>query len=369
MARKRSFRVSRRTAVLAGVAAVIALTGVMIALEVTGALDVVPGVGESEDPLSIEEGVNAAEHFAGGPDELLFLSGSTLQRKMIDDQEEETVDADVSTELVASPGSQWLVYRTVEGSGEDVRPVLNLYDPGSKEHRPIGTGIAPLWHPTGQVLAFLRPTEPSECLGDRCDSEVEVVVFDPETDESSRLLGAGRHVPIAWASSHLLVADAEGEELTSVSLEGETTEADLDPQRLVAVSPDGRRALIADGSTAGIVTLEQGVRTGETIEVELPGTIQAAAWSPDATRVAITTSEPSQVLVVPGDGDEPQMIEQSEEAVGPVLWSVNDDNVVITKEVDPSRGLKQAHFCPVEPEGSCRVITSWTDKVVLLRME
>jgi len=330
------------------------------------------GNGSAVDVPSIGE--NAAAHFEGGPDELLYLSGTSLRRLDVLSATGKEIAAVPSLDVFASPGSELIAYV----ASEDFRPVIHLLDARGREHT-IGPGVSPLWMRTGARLAYLRPENPETCTVDGCPGRGEVVVLDSATEREDVLLTNGRWSLIAWAGDRLLVADLNDPSAAlSVGIDGEKTALGVAVGEVWDASPDGKWLVTVDADGAGFVPLEDGIVAGQGRAIPLAGrTLADGTWSHDSTRVAAVVlrrgagarTSASEVVVFSPADPEPRPLRESSDATGPVLWSSGNDAVAFSTVVDPGAGLLQTLYCPVDTRGQCRALISFTQDVVLLRTE
>lgn len=382
-----------------------AVAGLFV-LDRTGVVDLLPG-----SDIAPEPGENAAAAFAGGPPQILFMSGSSLVRRDIDNQEEHVLKELPTANVHAAPGSEHLAYvtsgATDDTSGDTIAdPVLHLTVAGGEEDHVVGPGYAPLWSPTGARLAYLKPVGEKDCAGEICTGESEVVVLDPESREETTVLDRGDWRILAWAGEWILVSDARDTSTAlSVSVDGEVKDLGIPPSEVWDASPDGRwlvRVPSEPEAQAEFLPLDAGSVNGTAIEIPLDGAVMTAGtWAPDSSRVAAVLQRGSMELD-PGSGrggeggrktqggpgrpdpstvpvtevvvfspEEPDLVtvEQSSAASSQVLWTPDGAAVAFPRLIDPRTGLLQASLCPVDKKGSCSVLMSWTQSVVLLRME
>lgn len=394
-------RLNERSFVVA-VAAVVAIAAVAALV-----LSLSSGDGGAGDPAGARE--NSAAALAGGPDEILYLSGSTLVRRDIEAGEEQPIEDFPTPDVYAAPGSTWLAYVTSKQVKDDdfaTEPVLHLYDTASQEKEGFGPGVAPVWNPSGTHVAFLRPIEPRDCLGEECRGESQIGVLDAETGEETVLLDPGRYTVLGWAGDWVLVSDfSDPSKVISVSLDDDRAALDMPASQFWGASPDGRWVVKTNAKKTEFIAIEDGELGDERIPVKLGDQeLFEGRWSHDSAQVAAVTGTTSavesakgkknkdkknkdkkskdkkdkkdapravttQVVTFSPDGPEPVMVEESYGATGGVLWAVDNEAIVFTSLLDPKTGLFQAKHCPVGNEGECTIVTSWTEGVELLRVE
>lgn len=343
------------------------------------------------DPDASRE--NAASSLEGGPDELLYLSGTSLIRRNIENGQEEPAGTLESPSVYASPGSHWIAYVTSKTAGDDdfaAKPVLSLYDPESDEKDGYGAGVAPVWNPSGTHVAFLRPVEPRNCQGETCPGDVQIGVVEPATGNESLLLEPGTYSILGWAGEWVLVSDFEDPAtVTAVSLDNDATELDMPASQYWDSSPDGRWIVKANAKKTEFVPFEGGELGDDRVAIELDDyRLLEGAWAHDSSRVAAVVSLESEVrrgkgkksrtvtqdagtrivLFSPED-PEPATVEGTFGATGTVLWSVDNDSIVFANLLDPKKALFQAQSCSVGNPSECEIVTSWTEGVSLLRTE
>ncbi len=337
---------------------------------------------------------NAAASLEGGPDEILMLSGTTLVRRDVEAQTEETIDDIPSPSVHAAPGSTWLAYVTSKQASADddfaTEPVLHLYDTETKEKSGYGAGVAPVWNPSGTHVAFLRPIEPRDCTGEQCPGENQIGVVEAATGRESLLLDPGRYTILGWAGEWVLVSDFENPtSVISVSLGDERATLDMPPSQFWEASPDGAWVIKTNAKKTEFVAIADGELGDERIPVELGRhELLEGAWAHDSSRVAAVTSLPSaiakgkgkknrlveqepttQIVSFSPDDPEPVLVDRTYGAAGTVLWSVENDAIVFASLLDPRKALFQARLCPIGNSEECRIVTSWTEGVALLRAE
>lgn len=348
--------------------------------------------GESDDS-SVPAG-NAAESFEGGPDEVLYLSGTSLVRRNLENGEEEPAGVVETPSVYPARGSHWVAYVTSKsvGGGDDfaAEPVLHLYDPENDEKNRYGAGVAPVWNPTGTHVAFLRPVEPRNCQGETCSGDTQIGVVEAATGEESLLLGPGTYSVLGWSGEWVLVSDFSAPStIISVSLDGEERELAMPASQYWDSSPDGRWVVKTNAKKTEFVRVDDGELTKERVEVDLGDfTLLEGAWSHDSSAVAAVVTSESSAEGGEGDGSraaaeeatsrvvtfspeqpEPVTVPDTFGATGTILWSPDNESIVFASLLDPKKALFQAKHCPLRNESGCRIVTSWTEGVALLRTE
>lgn len=351
--------------------------------------------GDDEDAAdgSSAASGNAASSLEGGPDEVLYLSGTSLVRRNLENGEEEPAGTLESPSVYASPGSQWIAYVKSKVVADDdfaAEPILHLYDPETEDDSSYGPGVAPVWNPSGTHVAFLVPVDPRECQGETCGGNVRVGVVEAATGEESLLLNDGRYTVLGWAGDRVLVSDfADPTHTISVSLDDERGEFGMPASQYWDTSPDGRWVVKTNAKKTEFISIEDGELGDERVTVEL-GDYQLlqGAWAHDSSQVAAVVSLESSnqrgrgenARLVPGetntrvvtfspDEPVPAEVEDTFGATGTVLWSVDNESIVVATLLDPKRALFQAKACSVGNQSRCEIVTSWTEGVALLRTE
>lgn len=347
----------------------------------------------------VAPGENAASALEGGPDELLILSGNSLQIKGIEDQSEEMVAEVPTRNIYPSPGSTWIAYVTSEVSDGGTVPSIHLLDVETEEERNLGAGYAPVWSPGGTQLSYLKPLDQGSCGGEVCSGEAELVVRDLISDVSTTVLEEGAWSVISWAGDRVLVADGTlPDETLSVGLEDDPIPLELNPASIWGVSPDGTWLVQVDDEGQRFVPLEEGRLGGEPVEIELKGTVLGeGSWSHDSSMVAVITYAPtfdevrgekkgsknktkepastaplglgSEVVTLSPDQPAPEPVAESLGAQAEVLWSPDGRAIVFPKLPSADASVLQAVYCTLDGRDSCRIVSSWSGGVDLLRLQ
>ncbi|HEX2293801.1 MAG TPA: hypothetical protein VHN37_00655 [Actinomycetota bacterium] len=326
---------------------------------------------------------NAAASFEGGPDELLYLSGTSLVRRNLENGREEPAGTIETPSVYPAAGSSWIAYVTAKASDQDfaAEPVLHLYDPVNDEKARYGAGVAPVWHPSGSHVAFLRPVEPRDCQGETCSGEVQIGVVEAGTGEESLLLDRGTYSILGWAGEWVLVSDFEDPStITAVTLDDERQVVGIPASQYWDASPDGRWIVKTNEKKTEFVSFDDGKLAEERVTVELGDyRLLEGAWAHDSSRVAAVVgetkrtdrggTEDTRVVTFSPEEPEPVTVGETFGATGSILWSVDNDSIVFTSLLDPKRALFQAQHCALGNQSGCEVVTSWTEGVALLRTE
>ncbi|MDQ3953814.1 MAG: hypothetical protein M3279_12765 [Actinomycetota bacterium] len=351
------------------------------------------GSDDSDDGSGLGLGGNAASTLEGGPNEVLYMSGTSLIRRNLETQSEEPAGTVPSPSVYASPGSHWIAYVTSKVSPDDdfaAAPVLHLYDLENDDKEKYGAGVAPVWNPAGTHVAFLRPVEPRECQGESCSGAVQVGVVEASTGEEALLLDPGRYSILGWAGDRILVSDfADPTRTISVSLNDDPGDLGMPASQYWDSSPDGRWVVKSNAKKTEFISIEDGELADERVTVEL-GDYQLleGAWAHDSSQVAAVVSlegkgvrgkgerqrlvpqkDSTRIVTFSPDDPTPRTVDGTFGATGTVMWSVDNAGVVFASLLDPKRALFQATYCTLGNESSCEVVTSWTEGVALLRTE
>lgn len=404
--------------VVGALAAVVLLAGTGVA---AWQLGWGPFEDEGELPTDLqvevgEPGVSAARSLGDGPPTLLYQSGLALRQVEVLPSEEtagEQPDREVGdvpvASVVASPGSHWIAYTTPADDGAS-NIVLQSTDREEEEEVSLGRGAVPKWNHTGTAVAFLRPTEvPYNCALAGCSGRSEVLIADVSGDNEV-VLEEGEWSLLGWTGGRLLVVDnSEPNQIRSVSLDGEIVDTGIEPAQYISASPDGAWVVIRDQQARlGFQALsDDGHAEGEPTWLEIPdgAAPQDPVWSPLSDRIALvlieegldgggpqpaqgkkalkkalkeaqsgdkgpTTAATGRVFVAAAGSNELVEVEQTTGAFGPVYWSVDGSGITYTRAITGEAvPISQAMYCPVEAEGSCDVVFSWNEELLLLRMQ
>lgn len=363
--------------------------GLVVAIALAVVAYLLLGDGDDDEGStggSVPTGANAASSLEGGPDEVLYLSGTSLIRRNLESGKERPAGTIESPNVYPSRGSQWIAYVTSKKVPDDdfaAEPVLHLYDAETEEETAHGAGVAPVWNPSGTHVAFLRPVEPRECQGETCSGDVQIGVVDTASGSESLLLEPGKYSILGWAGEWVLVSDFTNPgTVISVSLDDEQKVLDMPASQYWDASPDGSWVVKTNTKKTEFIAIEDGELGDERVEVDL-GEYQLfeGGWAHDSSRVAAVVAEvPTEgraadvadtSRVVTFSPDDPGIAEVGDSfgATGTILWSVDNDSIVFASLIDPRRALFQAKHCPLGNESGCEIVTSWTEGVTLLRAE
>ncbi|MDQ4124384.1 MAG: hypothetical protein M3134_02130 [Actinomycetota bacterium] len=358
--------------------------GLVVATALAVVAYLVLGGGDDGDAGegSAAPGGNAASSLEGGPDEVLYLSGTALVRRNLENDKEKAVGTIETPSVYASPGSQWVAYVTSEKVKDDdfaAEPVLHLYDPETGDESDHGPGVAPVWNATGTHVAFLRPVEPRDCQGETCAGDVQIGVVEAGSDaDATLLLDAGKYSILGWAGEWVLVSDFEDPtQVIAVNLDDDRTVLGMPASQFWDASPDGRWIVKTNAKKTELVSWDGDELAEERVAVDL-GDYQLleGAWAHDSSRVAAVVGLPGrrgmqETRVVTFSPEDPELVEVADSfgATGTVMWAVDNEAVVFASLLDPKRALFQAKSCALGNESTCEVVTSWTEGVALLRTE
>lgn len=374
-----------------GALALVAAAGVYFATG--GSVNELPGVGAlgGDDERDAES--NSTAHFAGGPAELLLVSGDNLQRQEIVSGEEETLMEAPADDLRAAPGSDWLAY--VAAVGESTNddfiefPQLVLFNPVTDETRELGPGFSPLWHVSGNRIAFLHPSSERGCAGETCKGRSEVAVTGLD-GEATTISDPGRWTLLAWSGDGVLAAKrGERSRIHLLSSDGVSDESiDMPVNEFWDASPDGRWIVRVVADTVEFVSVSD--PDSKPIEVTLPpgSNLTDGSWAPDSSSVAATivtpstaeatgkkarkralVGDPTSLVTFSPRAPEAVMVEGSSGAVGAPYWSPDLDALLFTRLVDATESLLQLTYCELATSGGCRIAGSYTRGVQPLRLE
>lgn len=317
-----------------------------------GAATTCGGEPQSQVPPAAKTSPSARERLA-------FLKGKTLFELDLETGERREVHRFPTLDVFAAPASSWTAY--VSGSE------VNLLDPTTGEERALGRGVAPLWSPLGNKLAYVVPEAP--CTDELCAPAGTVTVYDVAAGSSEVLLDDPEWGLLGWAGDYV-VAYRE-DEVYAVSPAGRATALGLQPSEFWAASPDGRWLVVVRGAATQLVRLDRGRVADEPIDVDTAGArLAAGGWSPDSSQlaaVALRGNRSSLVLFSPSV-PELRALPGSAGATADLLWSPRGDALVFAR-VDPaSKARLQAAYCRVAARGDCRSVLSWRLGVALLRL-
>lgn len=316
---------------------------------------------------------------------LLFLDGRALLRLEVASGQKTKLGAFPAPDVRASPGSPWIAYvvpgaRTGESKPDFVAdPHLRLLDADSGEAMPLGRGYSPLWDPSGSTLAYLGSSPARSCEGETCSGRVTVKLARPADGRVETILEGGSYGLLGWAGNRVLIADgSDTSHVVSVAPSGQRIRLPLSPSQFWGASPDGRWMIRVGEEGTTFVRLRGGRLTSETKPIALGNRLLAAGtWAADSSSIAAVAlhrrAEPEIVLFSPED-PELRPLPHSSGAGGAPLWSGNGRFLVFPRESSRGTGAFDALQCPVDaarPQapGKCRLLLTWREGVVLLRME
>lgn len=429
-------KVSRRFLMIVGAVLVLAAGGI-------GAFLMLRSTDSADLSVAPAPGENAAAALEGGPDALLYLGGTTLQRNLIKAQETETVMDLGSTNVVAAPGSKWLAYvvsgPTDEVIGSGVQPVLHVFDPTTKDDVEVGPGYQPSWNPLGTRLAYLRTTDATNCSPLSCSSPSRITLYDPATGDSLPISDPEIwELGTTWSGDRVLAAKFhDADRVFTFDASGDEVVMDVPPNEVWGASPDGSWVVRVRPSMSEFLPVEEGKVSGRAVPIDLQGaSFGSGRWAPDSSSIAAVVTQPSgadptiiqrklatllglslervdellhqpleqlaeyyeklvkedpakarqaralaeryraitsapdsSLALLSPDDPSPTPVEGSIGVQGAPLWAPDGDSLVFARLVDPAAGLLQAFSCELDISGSCRLLFSWTEGVVLLRAE
>jgi dipeptidyl aminopeptidase/acylaminoacyl peptidase len=320
-----------------------------------------------------------APDFADGS--ILFVRRTSLMLFDAAAGEEKNIADLDSADVTASPDGALVSYvSSLGGDKEDFvsKPELTLLEISSGATTRIGSGLAPTFSPSGDLLAYSQPIGPRRCEGEVCSGNVRVMAGSPGQD-AHELLGPGRWVTLGWAGERLMVVDQDDPaEVQLVSPSSGSVSLGVAPPAVWGGSPSGDRILLVSANTAELRGFgDDGLESKSTL-VALQGTLGQGAWSPNGDMVAGALIGPPKggipetdlVTIATRDvpGGRVTTVPGSSGAAGQVLWSEDGESLVYVKSAPP-RGLNlQAITCLRPPEGPCRGQFSWKRGVTLLHL-
>jgi WD40 repeat protein len=313
-----------------------------------------------------------------GAPQLLYMKGSSLHRMNVQTGKDELVAELPNGDVQAAPSSDRLAYVAGRGGGEDfdVAPEITLMQPDTGRQVDLGAGLAPLWHPEGGRLAYLRPIEARACSGESCSGAVEVVVYEVGSGTRTTLLGPGRWSLLSWAGPLLVVGDQRRPAVTVMAGPDSNRRLELPPSSVWGASPDGGWLVAVHRFEAEFVRFGPSGLGGARVPLSLGGRrLAEGAWSPDSRRVAAVLlqvaggiPETRLALLSPGS-PAPEPVASSRGAIGRPLWSEDGRSLVFAQVTGPGGGRLRARWCPVASGGDCRTLLSWKDDVRLLELD
>ena len=308
---------------------------------------------------------------------LLYMKGRVLRRFDLrtggDGVLREFPTQDVA--LSADGATAAYVAPTAPGGDEDFvpSPGITLIDVATGVAGDLGPGVSPSFSPSGDFLAWLKPSGARVCEGETCSGESSVVVSRDDGDAPRVVLPPGRWSILGWAGDLVLAADQSDPDSVAVAgLDHPATDVAMNARTLWGASPDGDTLLQTRGKTA----LFSFFGDGEGAEpVPVDGTLGEGAWSPDSEVVAavrlgaVEQGIPeSDLVLLDRSGGEPRRVPGSEGAVGQVVWAPDSLAFVYARSTGPKGLNLEAVLCREPPAGGCRSLFSWPRGVLLLRL-
>lgn len=314
------------------------------------------------------------------PRALLLLSKKTeIVRVDLATGDRQTVDDLPTAAVYAAPLTPWIAYVTSGPEDDDFAadPEIFVYDPVARRATSAGPGVAPVWSADGTRLAFLRPVEPRDCVGEECAGEVVVAIVEPATGREWTVLEPGRYSILGWAGDRVLVSDfSDTSRIVSAAPGGGAALLDLAPSELWDAAPDGRWILAETGDGTALLSLEGTTVGEETVPVDLGGrTLLEARWSPDSERVAALAADPErprgrhEIVVFSPDDPRAAAVDGTIGALGGAVWSPDARTIAYTGAERPKERRLTAVVCDLGRAGLCESLVSWRSGVTILRIE
>ena len=305
-----------------------------------------------------------------GPAALLFLRDLQIVRLNVAKRNDVPIATLPSSDVAASPRGHRVAYvipGAASGVDEDfvAVPELHVYDLDSGRDVTVGAGFGPLWHPSGERLAYLEPVGPRACEGETCATESEVVVAHVRDRSRASLTSNGHWALLGWAGDGVVVGDQDRAVALLATAE-EARAAPFAPSQFWGASPDGERFLLVgnDGPRVTSFDAEEGV------PVDVEGRLGTGAWSPDGTRVVavLLGDERSELVIIDPVTGAVEPVAGSSGAAGQVVWSEDGDTIAYAKETGGGLRLR-ALRCRLAPVVRCRPLFSWARGVALLAVD
>jgi hypothetical protein len=304
----------------------------------------------------------------------LYVSDGRLGRLDLDSGTTVPIGRTPTTDVYASESSEWIAYAVAgDGAqgGEDflAEPVLRAINVETGDRAEIGPGFNPLWHPTETRLAYLRPIVRRQCSGESCEGLLEVVVYDPESKDSTVLTDPGRFNLLAWSAERVLVADESDLSVTlSLGTDGDVERLDLEPSELWDASPDGRWLLRSALDGATLVDLDSGRERDLALD---EGVLADGAWSPDSKHIVagVLTEDRTRtrtVLIDVPAGDVHDVTDELAGILG-VTWATNSRQFGFLTFVGRSNRT-ELNLCSLK-NNRCEVVGPPLRRTILLRLE
>jgi hypothetical protein len=243
--RRRALRARRRLIALAAVAVVGVIAAAALAGAAGGLLEL---VGVAQQPSATVPTLHGASaHYLLG-DQLFAGSGPPQQLREPSTGESAWPDA------VPSPDGTTLLYEAANRGGQPGR-ALRLHNLATGADQEVAAdAFAPAWRANG-MIAYGKTAQRRSTGGDVgavFPARVQVRAT-PSGAASNWITTPGTYVPVAWARSRLLVEElaADGAGASLLALDGPGESERLASGWLVALSPDGRVALVSAGALDG----------------------------------------------------------------------------------------------------------------------
>ena len=307
---------------------------------------------------------------------LLYQRGSQLHRLNLDTGADRVVTTLPPAEVHASPTSSWLaLVGSPEGVDFATRPRLSLLQPDSGRRLALGPGLAPLWRPDGNAVAYLRPVEERRCEVESCSGRVAVVIASL-SGAIQTVMGPGHWTLLSWAGSDLLLGNLEdSRRVTMVGPQGPPQKLSVPPAKLWGASPDGRWVVVARRRGAEYVALGPEGELGRRRTLVTGGRLAEGAWSPDSDKVAGVLLEKATgalpltgVVLSSPEASGRRLLPGSRGAAGAPMWSADGGTIAFPQAMGERETRLRATVCVLK-EPACDSWLHWTDEVRLLRLE
>ena len=234
-------RLMRRPLLVLAVAAAIAVSAALAAAE-SGVLELIGVQQDSTTP--VPSSAEAPVRYVLG-DQLFGASGGPQQLGAASTGQTAWSDA------VPSPDGSTLLYEAANAQGQP-GTALRLHDLVSGADQMLAAdAFAPVWGADG-TIAYGK-TEHRQSSGGDLGAEILARVqvrATPTAQPIDWIRTPGAYVPIAWAGKRLLVQQlgVNGQPGSLLALDGPAQTHQLATGWLAALSPDGRQAIVSDGS-------------------------------------------------------------------------------------------------------------------------
>jgi hypothetical protein len=277
------------------------VTALVVALTLAGCSHAPAGV-EPVDPVETEPQSGSVELTEGEPGvSLPFVSGD-LVHGLDEGDEPVRLGASINVALIGvlapavvpDSGGTRLVYN----AWREDRPVLRMHDLDTGEDEELDEGAASAaWRGDG-ALAYFRAASPE--FGDPAEYVGHVVVRGAQGEPAAWTVASGRYVVAAWARQRLLVYRVGEGWPDLLVLDGPQRVRVLGRETaLLAVSPDGRLALVFRRGASPVVVRLVDLATGDEVAAaRLPGEIEwlleSGSW---AEQRALASASPGLVVL------------------------------------------------------------------------